>query len=154
MVNKLKASVELTLLVFIMTLFIIGIGIYGILEIRQLNNSSKELYNDRMLPMDQLADIRFHTSSIIATAHQVDNNTISYSEALQKLTQAQDSIKVNWENYRFTYFTDKEKKLVSKMTVNINQTNNTIEKLKLILKKEDSSLLHSILKNQLYSELN
>lgn len=154
MVNKLKASIELTLLVFIMVLFIIGIGIYGILEIRQLNNSSKELYNDRMLPMDQLADIRFYTSTIIATAHQIDNKQISYSEALQKLTQAQDSIKVNWKNYRLTYLTDKEKKLVSEMAIKIDQTNNTIEKLILILKKEDNSLLHSILKNELYSGLN
>ncbi|OYX84077.1 MAG: hypothetical protein B7Y83_09370 [Flavobacteriales bacterium 32-34-25] len=154
MVNKLKASIELTLLVFIMALFIVGIGIYGILEIRQLNNSSKELYNDRMLPMDQLADIRFYTSSIIVTGHQIDNRQISYSEALQKLTQAQDSIKDNWKNYRLTYLTEKEKKLVSEMTIKINQTNNTIEKLKLILKKEDSRLLHSILKNELYSGLN
>ncbi|GGA71128.1 hypothetical protein GCM10008015_09800 [Flavobacterium palustre] len=154
MINRKQASLELTLLVFIMSLFIIGVGIYGVLKIRESNNNSKELYTDRIVPMDQLADIRFYTSNIIATAHQIDGKQIGYKEALQKITQSQDSIKVNWENYQQSYLTNKEKQLVLNAKIQIDKSDNTIEKLKLALKEEDANLLDSILKNELYPNLN
>lgn len=154
MVNRKKASLELTLLVFIMSLFIIVVGIYGVLKIRDSNSSSKELYIDRIQPMDQLADVRFYTSSIIVTAHQIAGKKISYNKALQGISQAQNSIGINWKNYLLTYFTNQEKQLVLKAKIKIEQSNRTIEKLKLALKKEDVDLINSILNNELYSNLN
>lgn len=154
MVNRRQTSLELTLLVFIMSLFIIGVGIYGVFKIGEFNNSSKELYTDRIVPMDQLADIRFYTSNIIATARQIDGRQIAYSEALQKITQSQDSIQTNWKNFQQSYLTDTEKQLVLKTKFQIDQANATIEKLKFALKKEDANLLDSILEKELYSNLN
>lgn len=154
MVNRKQVSIELTLLVFIMSIFIIGVGIYGVLKIRESNKNSRELYTDRILPMNQLADIRFYTSSIIATAHQVHGKQIAYKEALQKITQSQDSIKINWKNYQHSYLTDKENQLVLNAKIQIDNSNSAIEKLKLALKKEDIDLLDSILKKDLYTNLN
>ncbi|MEO5777551.1 MAG: PAS domain S-box protein [Flavobacterium sp.] len=154
MVKKIKGSLELTLLVVVMSLFIIGVGVYGVLEVKRLNKSSKELYVDRMLPMDQLGDIRFYASSIIATVHQVDNKQITYREALQNVTQDQESIKTKWKNYLVTYLTSKEKQLAARMGIKIDQSNITIDNLKKGLQKEDANLLSSILKNELHSNLN
>jgi len=137
-----------------MSLFIIGVGIFGVLKIRESNNSSKELYSDRILPMDQLADIRFYTSNIIATAHQIDGKKIAYNDALRKIVQSQDSVKINWKNYQKSYLTDQEKQLVLDAKIQIDKSDRIIEKLKIALKKEDANLLDSILKNELYPNLN
>lgn len=154
MINKLKVSIELILLVFVMTLIIIGLGIYGVLEIRQSVNSSKELYADRMLPMDQFGDIRFYASNIIAIANQVDNRQITCKEALQMVKQAQDSINVNWQNYKLSYLTDEEKKLVSETGFKIKKSDNAIEKFKELLKKEDCHAFDYSFKKKLYPSLN
>lgn len=154
MVNNKQSSLELTLLVFIMSLFIIGVGIFGVLKIRESNNSSKELYTDRILPMDQLADIRFYTANIIATARQIDGKKIAYNDALREIVQSQDSVRINWKNYQKSYLTDQEKQLVLNAKIQIDKSDRAIEKLKLALKKEDANSLDSILKNELYPNLN
>ncbi|GEL11498.1 PAS domain S-box-containing protein [Flavobacterium glycines] len=154
MVNSKQLSLELTLLVFIMSLFVIGVGIFGFIKIRESNNSSKELYTDRILPMDQLADIRFYTSNIIATARQIDGKKIAYNDALRKIVQSQDSIRINWKKYQKSYLTDQEKQLALNAKIQIDKSDRAIERLKLALKKEDANLLDSILKNELYPNLN
>ncbi|OCB68643.1 hypothetical protein FBGL_15715 [Flavobacterium glycines] len=137
-----------------MSLFVIGVGIFGFIKIRESNNSSKELYTDRILPMDQLADIRFYTSNIIATARQIDGKKIAYNDALRKIVQSQDSIRINWKKYQKSYLTDQEKQLALNAKIQIDKSDRAIERLKLALKKEDANLLDSILKNELYPNLN
>jgi len=154
MVNKLKASIELTLLVFIMTLFIIGSGIYGFLQVRHLNNSSKELFTDRLLPMDNLADIRYYSTVLLSVAHQAKTKQISFKEASQKVKQAQDSIAFNWKAYKLTYFTPKESQIVTETSALLKRSNVTIEKLRVILERNDVKSLEDIIKKELYPVVN
>lgn len=154
MVNKLKASIELTLLVFIMTLFIIGSGIYGFLEVRHLNNSSKELFADRLLPMDNLSDIRYYSTVLLSVAHQAKTKQITFKEASQKVKQAQDSIAFNWKAYKLTYFTPKESQIVSETSALLKRSNVTIEKLRVILERNDVKSLEDIIKKELYPVVN
>lgn len=154
MVNKLKASIELTLLVFIMTLFIIGSGIYGFLEVRHLNNSSKELFADRLLPMDNLADIRYYSTVLLSVAHQAKTKQITFKEASQKVKQAQDSIAFNWKAYKLTYFTPKESQIVTETSALLKRSNVTIEKLRVILERNDAKSLEDIIKKELYPVVN
>lgn len=153
MINKIKTSIELTLLVFIMSLFIIGVGVYGILEIKKLNENSKELYTDRLMPMGHLGEIRFHCFNIISIAHKADKNRISYSEALKKITLAQDSIHINWENYSLTYLTEEEQQIAAKTAFRINRSDVYIERLKSALAKEDKNSLNKVLISELHPAL-
>ncbi|MEN9908904.1 MAG: hypothetical protein RLZZ540_2053 [Bacteroidota bacterium] len=154
MVNKLKASIELTLLVFIMTLFVIGSSIYGFFEIRHLNNSSKELYADRLLPMDNLADIRYYSTALFSIAHQAKTKQITFKEASQKVKQAQDSIAFNWKAYKLTYFTPKESQIVAETSALLKRSNVTVEKLRVILERNDAESLEDIIKKELYPVVN
>jgi PAS domain S-box-containing protein len=153
MINKIKASIEVTLLVFIMSLFIIGVGVYGILEIKKLNQNSKELYTDRLMPMGLLGEVRFHCFNIISIAHQADKNRLSYSEALKQVGQAQDSIKSNWENYSLTYLTRDEQQIAAKTAFRINKADVYIERLKQALAAKDKIALNRILINELHPAL-
>lgn len=149
MINKIKASIELTLLVFIMSLFIIGIGVYGILESRKLNENSKELFSDRLMPMGQLGNVRYHCFNTIAIVHQADKEQISYTEALEKINEAQDSIKTNWKNYSVTYLTDEEKHLAAITTVLLKKFDKDIESLKAAMAKEDNYTMNRIVRDKL-----
>lgn len=153
MINKIKASVELSLLVFVMSLFIIGLGVYGILEIRKLNENSKELYSDRLMPMGQLGNVRFYSFTIISIAHEADKNQVPYAAALQKISQAQDSIKANWKDYSLTYLTPEERKQATKTAAIISQSYVCVENLKSALATKDAASLNTILKTELHPAL-
>ena len=59
MINKLNASAKLYLLVFVMSIFIIVIGVYGILEMRTMQHNAQTLYADRVVTIEQLTTIRY-----------------------------------------------------------------------------------------------
>ena len=154
MINKIKASLELYLLVFILSLFIIGLGFYGFQETKKINDNSHKLYADRMLPMDNLADIRYYSMVTLSVAHQANTKQISFKEASQKLKQAQDSIAFNWEAYKLTYLTPKESQIAATTSGLLKKSNATVEKLRAILKQEDAEALNHVVDYEMYKTLN
>lgn len=137
-----------------MSVFIIGIGVYGIIQMNTMNQNTRTLYADRVFPMDQLGDVRFYYESILSTAEQVQDHQITFSEASKKIKQSEDSISSNWNAYLLTYLTQEESKLATQAKTLIDQTNITIEKLKLTLDKEDSPAFNKIVNGELYTSFN
>ncbi|HSD15347.1 MAG TPA: MCP four helix bundle domain-containing protein, partial [Flavobacterium sp.] len=127
MVNKARASMELTLLVSVMSCFIVFVGIYGLMQIRILNRNSQELFEDRLIPMDQLGDVRYNTSVILSTAHLANKKQITFDEALTKINQAQDSVNTNWKAYVVTYLTPQEKIIVDKVSGLLKKSSKTVD---------------------------
>ncbi|MEC4050317.1 PAS domain S-box protein [Flavobacterium sp. SUN046] len=154
MLKKTKSTTELALLIFVISSFIIAIGVYGIVEIRTLKNNSKELYADRILPIEQLGDVRYFATSLLTTVHQLENNQLSFEEAQPIIHQASDSISHNWQKYLKTAFTAKEKKLEKATSKLVNQTQNTIVKLEIILINKDRVVLKKLLSNDFDVQLN
>lgn len=142
MINKMKISVELYLLVFIMTLFVVVLGGVGFLEVKKLNNSSHTLYVDRVVPIDNLGDIRFYSMKVQHLISQVKANQITFKEASQKVNQAQDSITFNWKAYKQTYLTPEESKIAEETSKLLRSAILSIEKLKTILRLEDIDALN------------
>ena len=147
--NKIGASAELTLLVSIMSLFIIGLGIYGVFETKKLNENSQELFSDRLMPMSQLGNIRFHAFNIISVTHQTNKNQVLYQEAFVKVKQSQDSIKSNWKQYTATQLTPAEKQLVDKTGILISKLDQHIENLKAAFSQEDENMVNRILRDEI-----
>lgn len=154
MVNKIKASIELSLLVFIMSSLIIGIGVYGIVEIKLLNKRSKELFYNRMLPMDQLGDVRYYNTDIITIAQEANKKRITFRKALTKIGCAQDSINANWEAYLKTSLSPREKLKVDGTVRLLDKANLTINKLKSVIAQEDEAALELLVGKELFPALN
>lgn len=150
MINKVKASIEITLLVFILSLFIIGVGVYGILETKKLNDNSKELYSDRLMPMGQLGNVRHYSFAIISIAHQAEKDQILYADALKEIAESQDSIQSSWKKYQATYLTPKEEISAAKAAVLINKQDAAIKELKAALTNEDQNALNSVLRDRIH----
>jgi len=155
MLNKLQASAKLYLLVFIMSVFIIGLGVFGIIEMRTMNENTKTLYADRMLPIEQLTTIRYsYLVGIIATAEQVQTHRLSFKDARKQIEETQKNIAANWQAYLHTYLTAEEKQLTSEAPPLMNASNEIIEKLKVILGKEDRNALNDIINTTFYPTIN
>lgn len=154
MANKIKVSFELYLLVFILSFFILGLGFYGHQEIKKINENSHTLYADRILPMDNLADIRYYSTSILSVAYQAKTKQITFKEASRKVKQAQDSIDFNWKTYKQTFLSLKESQIVDATSVLMKKSNETIEKLGLALERNDADALNQVIDSELYETIN
>jgi PAS domain S-box-containing protein len=152
---KITASAKLYLLVFIMSSFIVGIGVYGIDVMKTMHQNTQTLYADRVFPMEQLTTIRVsYAIGILSSAQQASVHHISYREAAILVQKAKDSIAVNWEEYTLTYLTPEEEQLVMQTSQLISRSMETVEKLRGILNNEDTHALDSIVKNELYPSVN
>jgi hypothetical protein len=109
MVIKLQPVAKLYLLVAVLSAFIMGMGIYGIIQMNAMRQNARTLYTDRVLPLQQLGNIRFYYQNILYVAQQTNSTEISFDNAYRHIQQAQDSIKEDWRAYLRTYFTYREK---------------------------------------------
>src|SRR6478735_10156898 len=102
--NKIKASTKLYLLAFVMCVFIAGIGLYGIYEVKKMNQNTQTLYADRVLPIEQLTSVRFdYAVGILSSAQEVNSHSGNYGKALEQIRKAENNIAVNWKAYMRTY---------------------------------------------------
>lgn len=155
MKNEIKTSRKFFFLIFIMSSFLVVIGLISIWKINKINQTIQTSYADRLLPMDELADVRYlYAAGILTTAQQANLQQISFSEARKKIQQAQDDIATNWKKYLLTSLTKEEKQLVYETAILMGRADKKFEKLKLILKEEDSSALDNFITDELFPSVN
>ncbi len=155
MIRNLNASQKLYLLVFVMSAFIIAMGLYGIREIKAMNQNTQTLYADRVFPLEQLTVMRFeYNVGILLAAEQAQSSQFSFSQATQRIQEAEKNISINWKAYQLTFLTQHENELAGELRKLMQHSLNTIQNLKLILSKKDKHALDLIIKNDLYPKLN
>jgi hypothetical protein len=116
MLNKFSASAKLYLLLLITAASLIGLGLYGIDDLKKMNANTQTLYVDRVLPFQQLSNVRFqYTSVIIPIGQKVKNHLLTFSAAQQRIREAQKIINANWHAYKLSYLTAAEA-LLAKQT--------------------------------------
>ena len=147
MLNKFSASAKLYMLIFITAVSSIGLGLYGIIDLKRMNENTRTLYADRVLCMQQLANMRFeYITEIFPMARDVKSQVITFSEAKRRIQNAEGIINNNWHDYKQSYFTTEEKLLVDQTDVIKNQADEAIENLKSILSKGDMPALDNLVK--------
>ena len=72
MLNKFSAAAKLYMLLFITAASLIGLGIYGIDDLEKMNENTKTLYADRVLPFQQLSNIRFIIEALRPHARELN----------------------------------------------------------------------------------
>ncbi len=153
MLNKFSASSKLYMLIFITAVSLVGLGYYGINELKKMNENTRALYVDRVLCIQQLSNVRFsYIEGILPVPGNVKNHVITFSEAKQQVEKAQRIIDTNWHNYKLTYLTAEEKLLVKKADVIKNQNDEVFKTLEFILAKQDIPALDKLIKEQFSSQ--
>lgn len=146
MLNNFKIASKLYLLVLILCFFIIGIGLYGISRLAVVNKNTETLYRDRVIPIAQLANIRYaYAVEILATANRARNNEITSVQALATIRQAEKNIATNWTRYKRTFLREDEKAQVKRIEARMPAAAAEVERLKAVLRKNDGRALDEFL---------
>lgn len=153
--NTLKASKKLYLLVVVMSVFILGVGWYGIRKLKTINQHTQTLYTDRLIPMEQLTTVRFALAvDILSIAQKVRAHEISFEDARNRADLEQKNIVASWRAYKLTYLTPDEKEKSRQTDLLMTRTDQAIENFKILLQKNDSSRLDHFINNTLYPSIN
>jgi methyl-accepting chemotaxis protein len=154
MLGNLKTRSKLTILSFVAIIALLLMGIFGVIELKKVNSELETVYNDRVVPLEQLKIIADeYAVNIVDTTHQTRNGNFDFEKCLTNINSAQVKIQKNWQAYMSTTLT-KEEEILAKDAQKLMLTGNEItEKIKDACKKKDSALLSKITIEELYPKI-
>ena len=114
--NQLKISTRLVILIGLLSLMLVAIGLLGLYGISQSNTGLKSVYEDRTVPMGQLADInRLLLRNRLAIANSlIDQQPKFIDENIAEVEANIVRIGKVWEAYMATSLTAEEAALSRK----------------------------------------
>jgi PAS domain S-box-containing protein len=149
MLNKVNASVKLYMLILITAASLIGMGLYGVNDLKEMDDNTHSLYADRVLPIQQLSTLRFeYAAEVVPMAQRVKNRELSFNQAKERIEKAQAIINTNWDNYKLTYLTPEEASLVKETDEIKKQADETYKNLQTIFDREDPSALNAFIQKE------
>lgn len=154
MLGNLKTKLKLTILSVIAVLAMLILGIFGITELKQVNHGLETVYNDRVVPLEQLKIIADeYAVNIVDTTHQTRNGNFDFEKCMSNINSAQAKIEKNWQAYMSTTLTKEEELLANDAQKLMLNGNAIAEKIKDACKKRDSALLTKITIEELYPKI-
>nr|WP_315157989.1 PAS domain S-box protein [uncultured Flavobacterium sp.] len=150
MTIKLNNTLKLYSLLAIMFVAIFIAGAYAISKLKSLKQITETVYNDRLVPIQQLSSVRFYYgSNLLSILSKLKKKQLTYEQAKTQLTQSEQKAKHNWQTYQLTFITPKETLLIRETNSAIKKTDLALAKLKTILKEGDSTALDHFILNEL-----
>ncbi|MDN5115133.1 methyl-accepting chemotaxis protein [Aliarcobacter butzleri] len=154
MLQNLKTKAKLSILSFIALLAILILGILGTVQLKQVNNGLVRVYNDRVLPLEQLKIIADeYAVNIVDTTHQTRNGNFNFDKCVSNIDEAQTKIKLNLEKYLSTELTKEEKVLVDSLKSFLGKGDEVTNKIKQSCKNKDIDSITKITIEELYPNI-
>ncbi|MEP7377876.1 MAG: PAS domain S-box protein [Chitinophagaceae bacterium] len=155
MFKTIKASTKLIFLVLALCGFIAAIGLYGVNELKIMNFNTKSLYEDRVIPLQQLTTVRFsYALGILGTAQKAHSRQLDFTEAGLQIEEAQKKIITNWEAFKLSKLANEENNLKEQVDTLMIAGQTIIYKLKDALHNKDTQALSLIINTGLFNEIN
>ncbi|WP_138625956.1 HAMP domain-containing methyl-accepting chemotaxis protein [Aliarcobacter butzleri] len=154
MLQNLKTKAKLSILSFIALLAILILGILGTVQLKQVNNGLVRVYNDRVIPLEQLKIIADeYAVNIVDTTHQTRNGNFNFDKCVSNIDEAQTKIKLNLEKYLSTELTKDEKVLVDSLKSFVAKGDEVTNKIKQSCKNKDIDSITKITIEELYPNI-
>lgn len=145
---------KLLLLIAAMSFIVIIIASYGAWGMKGCNNSFKDVYDNRIVPLNQLKAVAdMYAVNIVDTCHKARNGNLTPKEAIANIKQAQSTIAKEWGAYTSTALTPDEEKLVGKAKEEFVQADKGVEKLLSLLEANDLQGVASFSIHELYPKI-
>jgi methyl-accepting chemotaxis protein len=118
--KNLSVKYRISVVIGLLSLIMLGIGGLGVIRIMQSNDSLQSVYEDRAIPMYQIATIqrllmanRLLITAALAEAKPevIEKNTTQVEKNIEEITKT-------WDSYASTVMTAEEKALVDEFIVN------------------------------------
>ncbi len=118
MFRNLSIKSRLTFVIGLMSALLIGIGLYGLNGMSNVNGSLKTVYEDRIIPLSQLD----HINTLLVRNRVLIMDMMLYPEPANiekrntEFNANLGAVSKKWEEYMATYLTPEEKKLAGEFT--------------------------------------
>jgi methyl-accepting chemotaxis protein len=151
MSDRLTIGQKLFALIALLQLITLGVGSFGWLTQQNILTDFSTTYKDRVVCLKQLKlSGDSYAVNIVDAAHKLHGGSLSQTDFLSGLDQAQATLKQQWGNYRSTYLTADEKILADQAEQAMQQADARILRLRQIVQSKDQAALQQFLDKELY----
>jgi methyl-accepting chemotaxis protein len=148
---QMKVGTKLFSIVGVMSIVLIVVGVVGVYVAKVSNDGLDSVYNDRVVPLEQLKVISdMYAVNIVDTSHKVRNGGLTWGEGRKNVDEALKTVNDKWKAYLATTLVPEEKKLVDEITPLMKKADEAVAKLKGLLVKEDKDGLAAFTISEMY----
>ena len=116
-----------------------------------INNHARLVYNDRVIPMQELKFVADgYAVAIVDNTHKMRAGTVSIADGVATIKRSQLAIDSAWTSYTQHQLSADEKALAATAEATVKRANAAIEKLMAILARNDSAALVAFAEQELY----
>ncbi len=95
---------KLSLLALVALIGLLILGIQGIIQLKTVNHGLDTVYNDRVIPLEQLKIIADeYAVNIVDTTHQTRNGNFDFEKCILNINTAENKIKTQWDDLSKLY---------------------------------------------------
>lgn len=132
----MKVSIKQRIIytVLFLSLLLLLIGSMGLYNLKQVNQSLRTVYEDRVVPLKQLKLVAdAYAVNIIDAMNKANAGMMTAEETAKNIQQAQADIAREWGAYKATTLTPEETQLVAEAELRFRKANAEINKLEQFL---------------------
>ncbi|WP_198314665.1 methyl-accepting chemotaxis protein [Chitinibacter sp. GC72] len=138
---QLSIKSRLIYTIAFLALLLIGIGALGIYSLNKTNNSIKTVYEDRVIPLQQLKIIAdAYAVSVIDAVNKANAGLVDAETTLKEVSSANSLIHSEWDKYQSTTLTAEEQQLSSHALTLFQHADAEIAKLESYLKSRQGNI--------------
>jgi methyl-accepting chemotaxis protein len=138
----------------IAVLSLLIIGLQGVLKLSEVNKGLDTVYNDRVVPLNQLKAIAdAYAVNIVDTTHKTRNGNIGFDECAKSIRDAKTTVDDNWKAYTSTYLTPEEAKLAKEAEEVMNSGDAATQNILNACESQDAEKIGRISINELYPSI-
>ena len=154
MLNNLQTKSKLMILAVVSLIGLLILGFIGIMQLGKVNNGLETVYNDRVVPLEQLKVIADeYAVNIVDTTHQTRNGNFSFDKCVANIESANAKIDAKWKAYMATTLTPEEQKLAKEAQSLMGEGTQIAQKIKAACQDKNLELVTSITINELYPKI-
>jgi methyl-accepting chemotaxis protein len=149
--SRFNIKGRLIIMVGVLLLLLVVSAVFGIMNARRASVTLGELYNDRVLPLQQLKDVADgYAVGIVDAAHKTRDGAFSMKQGMQEITRARAKIAQSWGAYINTTLIDREQALISKGAPLFKTADAASERLVALMQANDAEGLKAFAGKEMY----
>ncbi|KAF7600677.1 MAG: hypothetical protein CGU29_09350 [Candidatus Dactylopiibacterium carminicum] len=152
--KKWTVAGRLGLLVAGLLLATLLVGLASFIEGRRMQAGFASIYNDSIVPVDQLKHVSdAYAVNIVDATHKVLDGMIGSSVAVEGIEEARKVISTEWTAYTGTNLTEEENVLVAKAEELMPKADNAANRALMLIQSNDSEGLRMFAAQELYAAI-
>jgi methyl-accepting chemotaxis protein len=146
-----KIGTKLFSVFVLMEFLVISVACMELYIAKISNDGLDTVYKDRVVPLEELKAVSdMYAVDIVDTSHKALVGAIDLKEARKHIADAQSRIFNKWKAYLATYLVPEEKSQVAKIEPLMKKADAAVDKLNVILLKQDRAELAQFTATELY----